>query len=42
MTRMLQWKDAGKTGVGRDGREFELYIKELYVWNFALGQVMSQ
>lgn len=41
MTRVLQWRDAGKAGVDRDGREVKLFIKELYEWNFALEQVMN-
>jgi len=28
MTRVLQWKDAGKKGLCRDGREVEICVKE--------------
>lgn len=31
MTGELQWRNAGKTGVSRDGTEVELSIKESYV-----------
>lgn len=42
MAGVWQWRDAVKMGVGRDGREVELWIKESYTWGFALGQVLSQ